>query len=85
VNKIIISPNDCKFRYEVKTRLDLPIGFYTCTHKSQVAGTTCGNKDDSFPIYCPLQDGHPTPHTIKELIQIAKKEGLLYLLEAKNS
>jgi hypothetical protein len=72
MSKLISNPTECGFHICHEA---------ACSHPSKPDRTirNWGNckSDIEFPTDCPLQEGQPIPKTIEELIQLAKKEGLL--------
>lgn len=55
--KLINTPKECGLRHKVITRLGLDSGIRVCKHSSMVAGSCFCNKDNEFPLDCPLEDG----------------------------
>lgn len=49
-----------------------------CTHPKRKVCTVCNTSTKEFPIECPLKEGIPIPKTINEVVDIVKKEGLLF-------
>ena len=55
--KIINKAKECGWRKQIITRLGFPTDIYCCAHTSTVIGTCFCNKEDEFPITCPLKEG----------------------------